>query len=43
MSINLILLVLALICWFLAAISIPSRVSLGWLGMFIYGLSLLLR
>ena len=43
MGINLILLVLALICWFLAALNIPSRVNLGWLGMFVYGLSMILK
>ncbi|HEY5585663.1 MAG TPA: hypothetical protein VIK78_14400 [Ruminiclostridium sp.] len=43
MGINLILLVLALICWFLATINVPSKISLGWLGMFCYGLSLILK
>lgn len=42
MNVSIILLLVAVICWFLAAISVPSgRVSLGWLGMFFFGLSLL--
>ena len=44
MSAQLILLVIAIICWFLAAIpAIPSSpVSLGWLGMFFFGLHLVI-
>jgi hypothetical protein len=45
MSAVFILLVIALILWFFAAIPLPfaSPVQLGWLGMFFYGLSLLIR
>lgn len=45
MGVNLILIILAVICWFLATISFPktSPVSLGWLGMFFFGLSLLIK
>lgn len=45
MGITLFLLILAVICWFLAAISYPKTglISLGWLGLFFYGLSLLLK
>ena len=47
MSAVMILLIIALICWFLAAIQgfIPqtSPIALGWLGMFFYGLTLLIR
>lgn len=44
MSAVLILLVVAIICWFLAAIPLPFQnpVQLGWLGMFFYGLSLVI-
>ena len=39
-----ILLIIAIICWFLAAINVPSGpVSLGWMGVFIYGLSMILK
>lgn len=31
-----ILIVIALLLFFLAAINIPSPISLGWLGMFFY-------
>lgn len=34
--IDLILLVLACICFGLAAIGIPSKVNLGWLGLLFY-------
>lgn len=44
MSIHLFLLVIATICWLLAAINVPSsRIQLGWLGMFCYGLSMILK
>lgn len=47
MSAVMILLIIALILWFLAAIQgiVPfnSPVQLGWLGMFFYGLSILVR
>lgn len=38
----LIMLWIAIILWFLAAIPLPwaSPVQLGWLGMFFYGLSI---
>ena len=39
-----ILLIIALICWFVAAVwqtSWPSPVQLGWLGLFFYGLHVL--
>ena len=41
MSAALILIIIACICWFLAAVPIPWRspVSLGWLGLFFYGLA----
>lgn len=40
-----ILFVVALICWFLAAVPLPwaNPVQLGWLGMFFWGLSQLVR
>jgi hypothetical protein len=43
MTAGMILLIIALICWFLAAIPLPwaNPVQLGWLGMFFYGLTLL--
>lgn len=45
MSAVLILLIIALVCWFLAAIPLPwaNPVQLGWLGMFFWGLSQLIR
>ena len=45
MSATLILLICALVCWFFAAVPIPwtSPVQLGWLGMFFWGLSQLIR
>lgn len=47
MSAVMILLIIALILWFLAAVQglvpISSPVQLGWLGMFFYGLSILVR
>jgi hypothetical protein len=38
-----ILLIIALVCWFLAAVPMPwqSPVQLGWLGMFFWGLTML--
>lgn len=43
MDAHFILLIVALILWFLAAIPLPAGwsnpVSLGWLGMFFWGLS----
>lgn len=43
MTAGMILLIIALICWFLAAIPLPwsNPVQLGWLGLFFYGLTLL--
>jgi hypothetical protein len=40
-----ILLIIALICWFLAAVPLPfaSPIQLGWLGMFFWGLSQIIR
>jgi hypothetical protein len=45
MSAQFVMLVIATILWFLAAIPFPfnNPVSLGWLGMFFYGLSLLIH
>lgn len=45
MNAQLVLLIVAVICWFLAAIPLPwaNPVQLGWLGLFFYGLSLLIR
>ena len=45
MSAVLILLIIAIVCWFLAAIPLPfaSPIQLGWLGMFFYGLTLIIR
>lgn len=44
MSVQIVLLILAVVLWFLAAINWPpAPISLGWLGMFFYGLSLLFR
>ncbi len=44
MSAVLILLIVAIILWFLAAIPLPfaQPVQLGWLGLFFYGLSLVI-
>lgn len=44
MSAVLILLIIALVCWFLAAIPLPfaNPIQLGWLGMFFYGLTILI-
>jgi hypothetical protein len=43
MTAGMILLIIALVCWFLAAIPLPwtNPIQLGWLGMFFYGLTLL--
>jgi hypothetical protein len=45
MSAVTILLIIALILWFVAAIPLPfnSPVQLGWLGLFFWGLSQLIR
>lgn len=45
MSIHTLLLIVAIILWLLAAINQPkqSYLSLGWLGMFFYGLYLIIR
>jgi hypothetical protein len=45
MNVTLVLLVLAVICWFLAAIEFPksSPIAIGWLGVFFFGLSLLIK
>lgn len=46
MSPVLILLIIAIVCWFLAAIPLPwanNPVQLGWLGLFFYGLSLVIK
>lgn len=45
MSAAMILMVIALILLFLAAVPLPFQnpVQLGWLGMFFWGLSLLIR
>ena len=45
MTAALVLLIVALICWFIASIPLPfaSPVKLGWLGMFFWGLSQLVR
>lgn len=40
-----VLLIIAIICWFIAAAwqpGWPAFVSLGWLGMFFFGLHLLI-
>ncbi len=38
-----ILLIVALICWFIAAVPIPTGpVQVGWLGMFFAGLAFLI-
>lgn len=42
MSLNLLLLIAALVCFFLATINLPSRVSLVALGLFFFILSLLI-
>lgn len=44
MSATLILMFIALICLFLAAIPLPFQnpIQLGWLGMFFWGLSLII-
>jgi hypothetical protein len=45
MSAGAILLLIAIICWFVAAINHPTLtaapVAVGWLGLFFYGISLL--
>lgn len=45
MDLRLILLVIAVILWFLEAVRFPKTtpVTLGWLGMFFFGLSLLIK
>ena len=44
MSAVLILMIIAVICWFLAAIPFPTQpFQLGWLGCFFAGLSFLLK
>jgi hypothetical protein len=45
MSVTLILLIIAIVCWFLAAVPLPvaSPIQLGWLGLFFYGLSQVIR
>ena len=45
MSAVLILMIIAVICWFLAAIPFPQAqpFQLGWLGCFFAGLSFLLK
>lgn len=45
MSLSLISLVIAVILWFLAAIRFPKDIAVdfGWLGMFFYGLSMLIK
>lgn len=41
-TIHLILLVLAVVCWFLAALNVPvPRVNLTALGLFLFGLSMI--
>jgi hypothetical protein len=46
MSAGMILLVIAIICWIVAAINYPpvssGPVNIGWLGLFFYGLMLLI-
>ncbi len=40
MNVHIVLMILALICLFLAGVSIPSpRVALGWLGLFFWALN----
>ena len=45
MSAVLILLIIAIICWALAALPMPfaSPVQLGWLGMVFWGISQIIR
>jgi hypothetical protein len=44
LSISLILFIIGLVLFMLAALNIPSsRVSLGWLGAFCFGLGLLIQ
>ena len=45
MSINFILIVLASVCFFLAAIKIPKTtpIHFGWLGAFIFTLTFLIK
>lgn len=45
---HILLLIVAIICWFCAGViglirPSPQPVHIGWLGMFFYGLSLLVR
>lgn len=43
MSAAFILLIIAIVLWFMAAIPFPyaNPVQLGWMGMFFYGLSMI--
>lgn len=42
LSAHFVLMLIALICLFCAAVGVPSnRVSLGWLGLFFWAISLL--
>ena len=45
MTATLILLIIALVCWFFAAVPLPwqAPLQLGWLGLFFWGLSQLVR
>lgn len=45
MSVVMILLIIALVCWLLAAINWPQPmpINLGWLGMFFFGLSMVVK
>jgi len=46
MSAALILLIIAIICWFIASINHPTLssgpIAVGWLGLFFYGIFLLI-
>ncbi len=42
-TIHLVLIVIAVVLFALAAFNVPSRVSLGWLGMAFFASSLLVR
>jgi len=39
-----ILLIIAVVLWFLAAIPLPTKgIGLGWLGMALFGLSMVIK
>lgn len=41
MTVTTVLIIVAVVLWVLAALNVPCPLSLGWLGMAFYGVSLL--